>query len=132
MMEQQPVSDLSRKLEMQSQAPNLTQVSRSLRALLEVLGEFRQSYGLSTDEALIFLALGQLSLSPSGAAFRSKPVTCSNLTEVLKIPRETVRRKAVHLVESELVSVGPRGFGVRNQEEWCSLVHKLVNAVIQH
>lgn len=131
MTEPQPVSDLSRKLEMQPLAPGITQVSRRVRALLEVIGEFRQLYGLSTDEALIFLALGQLSLSPSGAAFKSKPVTCSNLTEILKIPRETVRRKAVHLVESELVSVGPRGFCVRNQEEWCGLIYKLVDAVIQ-
>lgn len=89
---------------------------------LRAVGHARKQHGLAADEVLIFLALGQLGLRSSSESKTVWPVTCHEISELLQIPRETVRRKAARLIENDLVAVTGRGFLLKNIERWQKFV----------
>jgi hypothetical protein len=96
-------------------------MSDRLEKILRALTDARQRLTVTADEALIFLALGQLGLAPSSVGFMIKPVTCSDISDLLKMPKESVRRKAAHLVEIDLAAHTTRGILIKNVDEWCGL-----------
>jgi len=96
-------------------------VSDRLEKLLRALTDARQRLVLTPDEVLIFLALGQLGLAPSSAGIAISPVTCSDISDLLKMPKESVRRKAARLVQVNLAAHTTRGILIKNVDEWCGL-----------
>ena len=74
---------------------------------------------------LIFLAAGQLSLMPEEAQ-AAKPVTYVAISYLLNIPKETVRRKALHLIELGLVESTPQGIMVADANSWHSFASALL------
>ena len=101
---------------------DLRQSLRRLRRLCQKLGEARTKSGLSAEDVLIFMALGQLSLSPSCEMSSARPVTYSAIAEALKIPKETVRRKVGRLIGGELVRSTPRGLMIADIDEWLQFI----------
>jgi hypothetical protein len=89
--------------------------------MLRAFGLARRARRMTSDDALIFLASGRLGLSLSEAGLAIRPVTCQEVSTLLKIPRETVRRKATRLAEIDLVTVTSSGMLVKNVVEWLRL-----------
>lgn len=98
---------------------------RRLRRLLAAFGTLRTKERLAAEEALIFFALGQLAWS-SGEGAMSKLVPCAEISELLGIPRETVRRKAGRLVDLELATLTPRGLRIRDNPLWTKVVRDVL------
>lgn len=90
----------------------------NLLSWLQAIGGARRQHGLAAEEALIFLAVGQLGLRFSNDATMVWPVTCLEISDLLQIPRETVRRKTGRLIENDWVAVTGRGFVLKNVEQW--------------
>jgi len=107
-------------------AVEITAAGRSLDKILESFGDVRDEQDLTSDEALIFLAVGRLGLTPSTMGVAVHPVTCLNVSELLKIPTETVRRKAGRLVERGFFVRTTRGLLVKRVDEWRRLAEKFV------
>ncbi len=82
------------------------------------MSDARGRLGLTADETLIFLALGQLGLAASSAGFAISPVTCSDIARLLNMPKESVRRKASRLVDIDLATHTTRGILLKNVDEW--------------
>jgi hypothetical protein len=93
--------------------------SRTLAKLLRAFGTARARRQLTADETLIFLAVGHLGLSKVCGGLSAKPVACPDVSSLLKIPKETVRRKTARLVKLDLVSMSPYGITLENIDEWC-------------
>lgn len=89
-----------------------------LETILRAMSDARRRLTLTADEALIFLALGQFGLAPSSAGLVLSPVTCSSISDLLNMPKESVRRKASHLLEIGLAVHTTRGIMLKNVDEW--------------
>ncbi len=96
-----------------------------LEKVLTAFGGTRARLNLAADDALIFLALGHMSLLISPAGTMSRPVACVDVAALLKIPKETVRRKIARLVELDLAAATTRGVFVKNVDEWRALVEQV-------
>jgi hypothetical protein len=99
-------------------ATDLAAASLRLDKFLRAFGGARDDRNLTSDEVLIFLAVGRLGLTPSSVGVAIHPVTCLDVSKLLKIPAETVRRKAARLVEIEFLARTTRGLLVQNVDEW--------------
>lgn len=87
------------------------QIGRALRHF----GAARKMRGLDADDLLIVLALGHLGLRLTAGRLREiAPVSCADVSRLLDIPKETVRRKAARLAAAELVEVNGRGVRLRD------------------
>ncbi len=75
---------------------------------------------------LIFLAAGQLSFMPEEPAQAARAVTYVAISYLLNIPKETVRRKAQHLIELGLVKSTPQGITVADTNSWRSFASSLL------
>lgn len=95
------------------------QVGRSLRGF----GEARRRDGLEADDVLILLALGHLGLKRPGepAAGAPRPASCAEISKLLGIPKETVRRRAARLAALGDVEVNGRGVKLRDLTRWRAL-----------
>jgi len=93
--------------------------------LLRAIGTARKEYGLAAEEMLIFLAVGRLGLRRVSYAATIWPVTCLEISELLEIPRETVRRKTGRLIKCGLVSATGRGFLLNDIAHWRRLAGQL-------
>jgi hypothetical protein len=92
-----------------------------LRAIFRARGE----NGLAAEEAMIFLAIGSLSLTAAGGFFVVSPVSVRQLADTLNIPRETVRRKTGFLVSRGYVVASRQGLSIKNIDAWLSLAKTL-------
>jgi hypothetical protein len=108
---------MSRRGESELGAP-VQSPPRSLAKLLRTFGAMRLRRDLTADEALIFLALGYLGVSQVDGCVRAMPVACLDVSDLLRIPRETVRRKVARLAKKDLVSITSHGVFVENIAEW--------------
>ena len=68
------------------------ELSESVLRVLSSIGAARNRFDLASDEALIFLAIGQLGMNSSDFELRLRAVPITAIAELLSIPRETVRR----------------------------------------
>lgn len=90
-------------------------LSRRIGRALRHFGAARKQQGLDADDVLILLALGHLGLRLSGGRLREiAPASCADVSKLLDIPKETVRRKAARLAAAELVEVNARGVRLRD------------------
>jgi hypothetical protein len=109
-----------------SEAPDFEALSGKVNQMLSAFGSARSRRGLTSDEVLIFLAAGQLSFMPEEPAQAAKPVTYVAISYLLNIPKETVRRKAQHLIELGLVESTPQGITVADASSWRSFAASLL------
>ncbi len=108
------------------QAPDLEALSGKVNRMLSAFGTARLRRGLTADEVLIFLAAGQLSIMPGELAQAAKPVTYVAISYLLNIPKETVRRKALRLIELGFVESTSQGITVADINSWYSFASSLL------
>jgi len=101
-------------------------ISERLEKILHAVADARERRRLSVDGAFIFLAVGHLGISKSGSGITIRPVSCIDLASKLKIPKETVRRKATNLAALGLVSMTARGVIVEDLDEWRLLAEAML------
>ncbi|MGO9941317.1 MAG: hypothetical protein ACLPIC_00860 [Rhodoblastus sp.] len=104
----------------------IIEISERLEKVLRAVGAARARRQLTVEEAFIFLAIGFLGISNSRSGVAITVVSCIDIAEVLKIPRETVRRKVVNLVEMQLVSMTTRGMILEAVDEWRALAAEIL------
>ncbi|MDR3450788.1 MAG: hypothetical protein P4M15_13770 [Alphaproteobacteria bacterium] len=78
------------------------------------------------EEAFVFLAAGFLGISNSRSGVAITVVSCIDIAEILKIPRETVRRKIANLAEMQLVSMTTRGAILEDLDAWRAIAEELL------
>ncbi len=100
-------------------------VSERLDTLLRVFSDMRERQKLTSDEIMIFLAVGRLGIAATPQGVTMRPVTCLDISQLLKIPTETVRRKAVRLEKIHFVRRTTRGIAIQNLDEWRRLAEML-------
>ena len=89
--------------------------SKFFRVLISLKGRF----GVEFDEIVIFFGLGRMNFDPTqGPMMFVKPINILSLAEFLAIPRETLRRKLLHLEEKELVQRTSYGYVVKDVASW--------------
>lgn len=108
------------------EVPDFEALSGKVNQMLSAFGTARSRRGLTADEVLIFLAAGQLSIVPEDQAQTAKPVTYVSISYLLNIPKETVRRKALHLIELGLVKSTSQGITVADVSSWQSFASSLL------
>lgn len=101
-------------------------ISERLEKVLRAVGAARARRQLTVEEAFIFLAVGFLGISNSRSGVAITVVSCIDIAEILKIPRETVRRKIATLVEMGLVSMTTRGVLLVGLDEWRVLAEEIL------
>ncbi len=111
---------------MTAEALDFEALSGKINQMLSAFGSARSRRGLTADEVLIFLAAGQLSFIPEEPAQAAKPVTYIAISYLLNIPKETVRRKALHLIELGLVECTQQGITVADAGSWRSFAAALL------
>jgi DNA-binding MarR family transcriptional regulator len=117
--------DASLKLAPHADPPNARALSNRVKRILRSVGGAREDHGLNAEEVLIYLALGQMGQRSASGAVAITPVTCLKISELLKIPKETVRRKAARLVEQGLAAQTSRGLLIKNIDEWRRLAEAI-------
>jgi hypothetical protein len=110
---------------MSGQPTEIGAVLRCVKKMLEAFVGARRRWNLAPDEALIFLALGRAGLSSSSAGVTITPVPRRDLSRMLNIPKETVRRKTARLVEIELATATTRGILIKNVDAWRELAEAI-------
>ncbi|WP_148213049.1 hypothetical protein [Methylocella silvestris] len=99
----------------------------SLGRFLRAIGEARARRRLTVEEALIFLAVGYLGISEAKSGIVTiRPVSCVDIAAILEIPRETVRRKAIALAETKVVSMSARGIIIVELDQWREFVEQIL------
>lgn len=93
----------------------------------QFLGMFssnRRRAGLTSDETLVFLAIGYLSASASKNHLMMKPVSYSEVAALLAMPKETARRKSIRLLDLDYVENTPKGIIVKRLDAWCQMFER--------
>jgi hypothetical protein len=109
-----------------SSIPNISSVefpvlSSRVSNLLTSFANARTYEGLGTEETAIFLAIGHLSLVCGSTMPALKPITYQAISDLLNIPKATVRRKAIRLVDKQLVFATARGVMIRDIDKWFAM-----------
>ena len=112
-------------IERQRAPSEFAAASRRLEGLFQMLRRARKCLHLSVDEAAVFLALGQLSLSQGRSGLIIQFVACAEVSEYLGIPKETVRRKIARLADVGLAHISPRGVVIKNESAWLRCVEEI-------
>ena len=94
--------------------------------LLRLFSSARKRLGLTPDEVLIFFAIGYLSTSVSKDLIVMSPISYSDIALLLGIPKETVRRKTMRLVDIKYVGSTSKGIFVKHLETWCQMFERAV------
>lgn len=106
----------------------ISALSQRVGKVLRAFGVARGADRLTSDEVLVFLALGHLGQTANSYGVAVRPVTCLDLAEMLSIPKETVRRKLARLVDLQLAETTGRGTLILDQEEWRRIAGSVVGA----
>lgn len=95
---------------------------KSMRSFLSALDRFRTDHDLSVDEAVIFMAIGDLNLSSRNSdVLLMRPTNMTAIAYQLDIPRETVRRKVKTLLAKGLVRARGREIYMDDIKPWLAL-----------
>lgn len=108
---------------------HLADLSRLLSKSLKGLVSLCARRGLSIDEAMILLALGHLNFTCGGRMPGVTPVHCAEIAVLLRMPRETVRRKLHRLAVRELIEIGKKGAVVLHFAEWEALASQITGHI---
>jgi hypothetical protein len=98
---------------------------RSGRAakLIRLFSSARKRPALTTDELLVFLAVGHLNVSMTGGdVIVIRPISLTEIAKLLGMPKETVRRKTTRLVDIEYVESTTKGIVIRQLSDWCRML----------
>jgi hypothetical protein len=103
----------------QTERGDLAAAARVASRLFRLVASLRARHGVEIDEAIVYFAVGRLTLEPGqGAMIVVRPTNIASLAEFLAMPRETLRRKLIKLEERELVTRSSAGFTVRDVGVW--------------
>jgi hypothetical protein len=95
--------------------------------LLRMFSSPRKRLGLTPDEVLIFFAIGYLGTTIVNGAIYVSPVGMTGVSSLLGIPKETVRRKTMRLVDIDYVESTPKGVFVKDVKIWCQMLQRAVS-----
>ena len=94
--------------------------------LLRLFSSPRKRLGLTPDELLIFIAIGYLGTRIANGAIQIIPISVVDVSSLLGIPRETVRRKAVRLADLDYIQNTSKGILIREIKVWCQMLERAV------
>jgi hypothetical protein len=86
----------------------------------------RKRLGLTPDELLIFFAIGYLGTKITASTIQVIPIGIIDVSALLGIPKETVRRKTMRLVDLDYVQTTPKGVLVKEIKVWCQMLERAV------
>jgi len=109
------------------QQADVLQNREKIARLLHLFSSPRKRLGLTPDELLIFFAIGYLSTTLSNGAIQVTPIGMIDVSALLGIPKETVRRKTIRLVDIEYVGCTPKGVFVKEVRVWCQMLERAVS-----
>jgi predicted DNA-binding transcriptional regulator len=93
---------------------------------LSALDRFRTDHDLTVDEAIIFIAIGDLNLaSRQTDVLTMRPTNMTMIAYQLDIPRETVRRKVKTLLNKGLVRARGRELYLDDLKLWIAIGDQL-------
>ncbi|WP_315756819.1 MULTISPECIES: hypothetical protein [unclassified Bradyrhizobium] len=90
--------------------------------LLRLFSSPRKRKGLRPEELLIFFAIGYLGIRISNCTVQIIPIGMVEVAALLGIPKESVRRKVMRLVELDYVITTPKGVFVKDVRVWCQML----------
>jgi hypothetical protein len=94
--------------------------------LLRLFSSARKHPGLTSDEVLVFFAIGYLSLSMSKNVILMRSVRFVDVASALGIPKETVRRKTMRLVDIDYVSASRNGIAIKQFDVWFRMFERAI------
>jgi hypothetical protein len=94
--------------------------------ILAMLGDIRDEQNLSAEEVLVFLAVGMLGITVTRAGVEVRPVPCSEISDLLHIPKETVRRRTAALIRRKMAAMTANGINVTNTFAWTAVARVIV------
>ena len=105
---------------------------KTMRSFLSALDRFRTDHDLTIDEAVIFMAIGDLNLSARHQdIMMMRPTNMTAIAYQLDVPRETVRRKVKTLLEKKLIRARGRELYVEDLEPWLAISEE-ISGIPQH
>jgi hypothetical protein len=109
------------------QQAHVLQNREKIARLLRLFSSPRKRLGLTPDELLIFFAIGYLSTTMLNGAIHVIPIGMIDVSGLLGIPKETVRRKTMRLVDLEYVGSTPKGVFIKEVRVWCQMLERAVS-----
>lgn len=109
------------------QQANVLQNREKIARLLRLFSSPRKRLGLTPDELLIFFAIGYLGTKVANDAIQVTPIGIVDVASLLGIPRETVRRKTMRLVDLDYVESTSKGLFVKELNVWCQMLGRAVS-----
>lgn len=103
----------------------LRRLSQRLALPLRSLTAARVRRNMTFDDALILLAIGHLNFKSLGRYPAMHPVNTGEVSQFLKMPRETVRRRMKRLELLDLITIGPKGAIIAQLPEWEELADRM-------
>lgn len=113
-------------LEAQAWPANALRNPDKVARLLRLFSSPRKRFGLTPDEVLIFLAIGHLCTRASNGVIEITAVSLVNVSALLGIPRETIRRKIARLAERHYVSCSSKGVLIKEVKLWCEMLERVL------
>jgi hypothetical protein len=110
--------------EHQSWQTHLLQDRDKIGRLLRLFSSPRRRFGLTPDELLIFFAIGYRGTTMTHGAVQVTPISLIEVSSLLGIPKETVRRKTARLADLDYVICTPKGVVVKEVKLWCDMLGK--------
>jgi len=92
--------------------------------LLRLFSSPRKRLGLTSDELLIFFAIGYLCSTIADGAVQVSPIALVDVSAFLGIPKETVRRKTARLVGLDYVTCTTKGVLIKQVKIWCEMLDR--------
>jgi len=108
------------------QQVHVLQNRERIARLLRLFSSPRKRLGLTPDELLVFFAIGYLGTTIANGAIKVVPIGLIDVSSLLGIPKETVRRKTMRLVDLEYVESTPKGVLVKELKLWCQMLGSAV------
>jgi len=91
--------------------------------LIRLFSSARRRPAPTTDELLVFLAVGYLNVSMTGSdVIVIRPISLIEIAKLLGMPKETVRRKTTRLVDIDYVESTTKGIVIRQLSDWCRML----------
>jgi hypothetical protein len=99
---------------------------RNIRSFLSALDRFRTDHDLTIDEAIIFMAIGDLNMAARQSDFLTmRPTSMTAIAYQLDVPRETVRRKVKTLLSKGLIRARGRELYLEDLKLWMAIGDQL-------
>ena len=108
------------------QQAQMLEKREKIARLLRAFSSPRKRLGLTPDELLIFFAIGYLGTRIVNGAIQVIPIGMIDVSSLLGIPKETVRRKTMRLVDLDYIESTPKGLLVKELKVWCQMLERAV------